>query len=52
MITDPKSYCYGRSHKQRGNYPSGGWCRLRVECKGKCDGCVRVNGKESNFVKK
>jgi len=53
VITDSKNYCYKKTHKERDNYPSGGWCkRLSEGCVGKCDDCIKVNGKETGFVKK
>ncbi len=51
MITG-KNYCYGKTHKSRDNYPSGGWCRLKKDCVGDCGKCVKVNGKESEFKRR
>lgn len=51
-MIDSKTYCYGKNHKSRLNYPVG-FCGKRKECDEKeCKDCIRVNGKYTGFVKK
>jgi len=44
-----KNYPEGERYKTRLNYPSGGWCEHRSDCKGKCKGCIKINGKYTGF---